>query len=145
MRWRPCARCPSRTSIKPNPSCGSGSPGSSAAAFSNAARAAAQFDTAKALDPNDPTPWIYDAILKQRDNRPVESLQDVQTSIAHTANRAIYRSRLLLDSDAAARSASLARIYGDLGIPQLAVEEAWKSLGTDPTNYSAHRFLADSY
>ena len=109
------------------------------------ARAAAQFDTAKALDPNDPTPWFYDAILKQRDNRPVESLQDVQTSIALNDNRAIYRSRLLLDSDAAARSASLARIYGDLGFQQLAVVEAWKSLGTDPTNYSAHRFLADSY
>lgn len=109
------------------------------------ARAAAQFDTAKALDPNDPTPWFYDAILKQRDNRPVEALQDVQTSIALNDNRAIYRSRLLLDSDAAARSASLARIYGDLGFQQLAVVEAWKSLANDPANYSAHRFLADSY
>src|SRR3569833_60594 len=104
------------------------------------ARAAAQFDTAKALDPNDPTPWFYDAILKQRDNRPVESLQDVQTSIALNDNRAIYRSRLLLDSDAAARSASLARIYGDLGFQQLAVVEAWKSLGSGPTRAAFNEF-----
>lgn len=109
------------------------------------ARAQAQFDLAKALDPKDPTPWFYDAILKQRDNRPVEALEDVQTSIALNDNRALYRSRLLLDSDAAARSASLARIYGDLGFQQLAVVEAWKSMANDPTNYSAHRFLADSY
>ncbi len=108
-------------------------------------RAAAQFDTAKQLDPADPTPWFYDAILKQSENRPAEALQDLQTSIALNDNRAVYRSRLLLDSDAAARNASLARIYGDLGFQQLALVEAWKSLAVDPGNYSAHRFLADSY
>src|SRR3569623_2668142 len=42
------------------------------------ARAAAQFDPAKALDRNAPPPWFYDAVLKPRDNRPVEALQDVQ-------------------------------------------------------------------
>jgi hypothetical protein len=51
----------------------------------------------------------------------------------------------LLDSDLAARSASQARIYSDLGFQQLALVEGWKSVNTDPTNYSAHRFLADSY
>ncbi|HEY6074392.1 MAG TPA: TonB-dependent receptor, partial [Anaerolineales bacterium] len=50
-----------------------------------------------------------------------------------------------LDQDLAARSASLARIYGDLGFPNLALVEGWKSVNTDPANYSAHRFLADSY
>ena len=52
---------------------------------------------------------------------------------------------LAVDSDLAARSASLARIYGDLGFQQLALVEGWKSVNTDPTNFSAHRFLADSY
>lgn len=108
-------------------------------------RAASQFDIAKALDPNDPTPWFYDAILKQSTNRPIEALHDLQSSIALNDNRAVYRSRLLLDSDAAARSASLARIYGDLGFERLALSEGWKSLDTDPTNHSAHRLLADSY
>lgn len=104
-----------------------------------------QFTIAKELDPLDPTPFFYDAIRKQTQNRPVEALQDLQKSIELNDNRAIYRSRLLLDSDLAARSAGLARIYTDLGFQQLALVEGWKSVNTDPGNYSAHRFLADVY
>ena len=36
--------------------------------------AAEQYALAKQLDPNDPTPWFYDAIRKQSENRPVEAL-----------------------------------------------------------------------
>jgi tetratricopeptide (TPR) repeat protein len=104
-----------------------------------------QFAIAKELDPNDPTPWFYDAIRKQSINRPVEALQDLQQSIELNDNRAIYRSRLLLDEDLAARSANLARIYNDLGFQQLALVEGWNSLNINPGNYSAHRFLADAY
>lgn len=104
-----------------------------------------QFAMAKELDPNDPTPWFYDAIRKQTENRPVEALEDLQKSIELNDNRAVYRSRLQLDQDEAARSASLARIYSDIGFEQLAVVEGAKSVNTDPTNFSAHRFLADSY
>ncbi|MGH8064370.1 MAG: TonB-dependent receptor domain-containing protein [Candidatus Entotheonellia bacterium] len=104
-----------------------------------------EYAIAKELDPKDPTPWFYDAIAKQTTNRPVEALRDLQKSIELNDNRAIYRSRLLLDADLAARSASLGRIYSDLGFQQLALVEGWKSVNTDPTNYSAHRFLADSY
>jgi hypothetical protein len=39
----------------------------------------------------------------------------------------------------------LGRIYSDLGFQQLALVEGWKSVNTDPANFSAHRFLADSY
>ena len=104
-----------------------------------------QFAMAKELDPQDPTAWFYDAILKQSQNRPVEALEDLQKSIELNDNRAVYRSRLMLDEDLAARSASLGRIYNDLGFQQLALVEGWKSVNTDPANYSAHRFLADSY
>jgi len=107
--------------------------------------AATEFANAKALDPNDPTPWLYDAIYKQTVNRPVEALHDMQRAIALNDNRAVYRSRLLLDQDLAARSASLARIYRDLGFQQRALLEGWKSVNTDPGNYSAHRLLADTY
>ena len=107
--------------------------------------ASSQFAVAKELDPSDPTPYFYDAILKQSVNRPVEALQDLQRSIALNDNRAVYRSRLLLDDDLAARSASLGRIYDDLGFQQLALVEGAQSVDTDPANYSAHRFLADSY
>jgi tetratricopeptide (TPR) repeat protein len=104
-----------------------------------------EYAIAKKLDPKDPTPWFYDAIAKQTTNRPVEALQDIQKAMELNDNRAVYRSKLLLDSDLAARSASLARIYNDLGFQQLALVEGWKSVNTDPTNHSAHRFLADSY
>ncbi len=104
-----------------------------------------EYATAKELDPKDPTPYFYDAIQKQTTNRPVEALHDLQRAIELNDNRAIYRSRLQLDSDLAARSASLARVYSDLGFQQLALVEGWKSVNTDPTNFSSHRFLSDSY
>jgi len=104
-----------------------------------------QYSIAKELDPADPTPWFYDAIRKQTDNRPVEALKDLQQSIALNDNRAVYRSRFLLDDDLAARSASLGRIYQDLGFQQLALAEGWKSVAAQPGNFSAHRFLSDSY
>jgi Tfp pilus assembly protein PilF len=104
-----------------------------------------EYQIAKELDPNDPTPWFYDAIRKQTINRPVEALHDLQKANELNDNRAVYRSKLMLDSDQAARSASLGRIYSDLGFQQRALVEGWNSVNTDPTNYSAHRFLADSY
>jgi tetratricopeptide (TPR) repeat protein len=104
-----------------------------------------EYAIAKELDPNDPTPWFYDAIAKQTTNRPVEALHNLQKAIELNDNRAVYRSKLLLDSDEAARSASLARIYSDLGFQQRALVEGWQSVNTDPSNFSAHRFLADSY
>jgi tetratricopeptide (TPR) repeat protein len=104
-----------------------------------------QFWIAKQLDPNDPTPWFYDAIRLQTENRPIEALHNLEKSIALNDNRAPYRSRLLLDEDVAVRQTSLARIYSDLGFNQVALVEATKSLNQDPTNYSAHRFLSDTY
>ena len=77
-----------------------------------------EYAVAKELDPKDPTPWFYDAIAKQTTNRPVEALHDLQQAIELNDNRAVYRSRLLLDADLAARSASLGRIYSDLGFQQ---------------------------
>jgi len=104
-----------------------------------------QFEMAKKLDPSDPTPFFYDAIEKQTTNRPVEALYDLQKAVELNDNRAVYRSKLLLDADLAARSASQARIYNDLGFQQRALVEGWKSVNTDPADFSGHRFLADTY
>lgn len=104
-----------------------------------------QFELAKALDPHDPTPWFYDAIQKQTQNRPIEALQDIQKSIELNDNRAVYRSRLLLDQDQAGRGSSLARIYDNLGFDKRAIMETAQSLSHDPSNHSAHRFLSDTY
>jgi tetratricopeptide (TPR) repeat protein len=104
-----------------------------------------QFTLAKQFDDNDPTAWFYNAILQQSQNSPIDALQDLQTAINLNDNRAVYRSRFLLDQDEAARDASQARVYQDLGFEQLARREAYKSLQISPQNHSAHRLLADSY
>ncbi|MDD5271658.1 MAG: tetratricopeptide repeat protein [Methylovulum sp.] len=106
--------------------------------------AATEFKIAKASDSKDPTPWFYDAILKQATNRPVAALHDMQQAKDLNGNRAVYRSRLLLDKDAAVRGTGLGRIYNDLGFNDVANRQAIKSLAIDPGNYSAQRLLADS-
>ena len=93
-----------------------------------------QYQLAKELDPLDPTAYLYDAIRLQTINRPVEALEQLDKSIELNDNRAVYRSRLLLDSDRAARGASLARIYQDLDFLDTGVREATNSLTLDPTN-----------
>lgn len=106
--------------------------------------AATQFDLAKQLDPNDPTPWFYEAILKQSQNQPVAAVRQLERSIERNGNRAVYRSLLLLDEDQAARSISVARTYDELGLHQPAISEAVNSLVLDPSNSSAHLFLSES-
>lgn len=107
--------------------------------------AASEFANATDLDPLDPTPLFYDAIRKQSANRPVEALQDLEQAIALNDNRAVYRSRLSLDSDLAARNVTQGQVYRDLGFERLGLVQGWRSLAFDPTDYSAHRLLADSY
>lgn len=106
---------------------------------------ASQLTLAKELDPRDPTPWFYDAIRRQTVNDPIGAARDLEQSVDLNDNRAVYRSRLLLDQDLAARSASLGRVYQALGFEELGLREGWKSIATDPANYSGHRLLADSY
>jgi tetratricopeptide (TPR) repeat protein len=106
---------------------------------------AEQFAIAEQLDPLDPTAFLYDAIRLQTENRPVEALRQLEKSIELNDNRAVYRSRLELDQDRAARGASLARIFNDLGFRQQGINEASKSVSIDPANAGAHRFLSDVY
>ncbi len=100
---------------------------------------------AKEMDPNDPTPWFYDSIRKQTTNRPGEAFLDMQRAIKLNDNRAIYRSSLLLDKDRADRNTSLARIYSDISFNSASSLIANDSINQDPTNWSAHRFLSDSF
>lgn len=100
---------------------------------------------AKDLDPKDPTPWLYSAILLQNENRPIEALRDLDGAIERNDNRAVYRSRLLLDEDRAVRGADLARIYDDLGFDSLGLVAARRSADLDQANFSSHLFLAGNY
>jgi tetratricopeptide (TPR) repeat protein len=101
--------------------------------------------SAKHLDPRDPTPWLYSSFFLRDLNRQVESLDELRRAIALNDNRAVYRSRLLLDRDLATKNVSLAKIYNQLGFEAWGAFEALNSLNADLTNSSAHLFLAETY
>jgi Tfp pilus assembly protein PilF len=108
-------------------------------------RANKELELARELDPNDPTPWLYSALLKQQQNRVNEAIGDLEKSQDLNENRSVYRSSLLLDQDRAVRSANLAAIYRDAGMFDVSVREASRAVSYDYANYSAHLFLASSY
>ena len=108
-------------------------------------RARKEIDLAKKLDPNDPTGWLYSALLNEQANRVNQAVGDLEKSQELNENRSIFRSRLLLDQDQAVRSANLAAIYRDVGMFDYAVQEASRAVNHDYLNYSAHLFLANCY
>jgi len=111
----------------------------------NDTRAAKELQRAKTLDPNDPTAWLYSALLDQQNNRINDAIRDLEKSQALNDNRSVYRSQLLLDQDRAVRSANLAAMYQDDGMDDWAVNEASRAVNYNYANYSAHLFLANSY
>ncbi len=108
-------------------------------------QAFATLETAKELDPRDPTPYLYSGIFRDDLYRPGRAVQDFQQSIRLNDNRAVYRSRLLLDRDRASRNVNLARAYRQLGLSEWGNSEAVTSELSDPTNSSAHLFLANTF
>jgi Flp pilus assembly protein TadD len=108
-------------------------------------RAAKEYKLAEKLDPEDPTPWLYSALMNQENNRINDAIRDLEKSQALNDNRSVYRSQLLLDQDQAVRSANLAAMYQDDGMFDVAVWEASRAVTYDYANYSAHLFLANSY
>lgn len=117
-------------------------------AYSQAGRFAeglGALETAKRLDPRDPTPWLYASFVLRDRNRQVDALAELQQAIARNDNRAVYRSRLLLDRDLATKNVSLVEVYRQLGFEAWGAFEAQNSLDADYTNASAHLFLSDTY
>jgi Tfp pilus assembly protein PilF len=104
-----------------------------------------ELDLAQKLDPNDPTSWLYSALLNQQANRINEAIENLEYSKELNENRSLFRSRLLLDQDQAVRGANLASIYRDAGMFDRSVQEAARAVNYDYGNYSAHLFLASSY
>lgn len=107
--------------------------------------AEAEFELARQFDPLDPTSRLYSSQLELSMNRPGAALQDIQSSIRVNDNRAVYRSRLLLDRDLATRTSSQGAIFRALGFEDLGALQGHESLARDPANFSAHYLLADSY
>ncbi len=109
------------------------------------AHAEKELRLAKQLDPADPTPWLYSALLNYDYNRNNEAIDDLEKSKSLNDNRSVFRSKLLLDQDQAVRGANLARMYQDTGMFDVSVRESAQAVDNDYANYSAHLFLANSY
>lgn len=107
--------------------------------------AATQWELAKQLDPNDPTPYFYEGVRKLFANDPIGAIEELETSRQLNDERALYRSETLLQSDAASRSATLARAYDEVGYDQGVLLSGWDALKNDPTSAEGHRLLADYY
>lgn len=94
------------------------------------------------LDPNDPTPELYRAIILRDLNRPTEAIHALNKAISLNDNRAVYRSRFLLDKDLAVKNVDLSILYNRLGLTDWAKSKALSSIKEDYTNSSGHLFLA---
>ena len=100
---------------------------------------------ARQKDPEDPTPWLYAALLNYQRRRPAEAIEDLERSVQLNDNRSLYRSRLLLDQDQAVRSANLANLYHSAGMAEVGRRESARAVMHDYANYSAHLNLAGSF
>ncbi len=104
-----------------------------------------ELDVAKRLDPNDPTGFLYSALLNQQGNRINPAVRELEYAQSTGDKRGIFRSRLLLEEDRAVRGANLAAVYRDAGLQEVSVHEAAQAVSSDYANFSAHLFLANSY
>ncbi len=104
-----------------------------------------EFGLAERLDPNEPTAWLYSALDLWQHNRLNEAIRSLERSVDLNDNRAIFRSRLLLDEDRAVRSANLAALYDDVGLPEVSYHTAVRAVSESYENFSGHLFLANNY
>jgi len=102
-------------------------------------------NNAATLDPMDPTPHLYSGIFYNDLDRPGIAIRELTRSIELNNNRAVYRSRFLLDQDSATRNVNLATFYNRLNVSEWGNYEALKAQVADPSNSSTHSFLAGTF
>lgn len=95
-------------------------------------------DKAAVLDPHDPSPLYYISWIKNGMNRPTEAIRALQKAIQLNDNRAIYRSRFLLDQDLSTKNIDLADVYNRLGLSEWATSKAVAAVKQDVSNCWAH-------
>lgn len=102
----------------------------------------AQYQLAQQIDGNDPTAYFYQAQLYRSQNQFPKAVQLLESAIEKNDNRAVYRSRFLLDSDIASRSADQSQLLQAIGFDQRAKNLAKSAIHSSPGDYSGHRSLA---
>jgi predicted Zn-dependent protease len=102
------------------------------------------FALAEKLDPADPTAWLYSALHRFQTHQVNDAVRDLEHSTELNDNRSIFRSRLQLDRDRAARSADLAAIYDAAGMTEVSDRAAGRAVEESYSDFAGHLFLADS-
>ncbi|MEO5340642.1 MAG: TonB-dependent receptor [Magnetococcus sp. MYC-9] len=97
---------------------------------------------ARTLDPRDPTPLLYEALILRDLNLPTQAIETLNQAIALNDNRGVYRSRFLLDGDLAVKNVDLSKLFNQLDMAAWAKNKAVASVRQDYTNASAHLFYA---
>ncbi|MCA8926598.1 MAG: FecR domain-containing protein [Alphaproteobacteria bacterium] len=108
-------------------------------------KAVAQFDLARAENPDDPEADLLTALERFAANDPIAALHAISAASAKSSARAPIRDRRGLDEDASVNGTALGRAYDVLGFDQLSRRTASQAVEQDPSNPGAHRFLAESY
>jgi len=103
--------------------------------------AKASLARAKRLDPKDPTPHLYESLWYNEIHRPGEAIRELDKARKLNDNRAVFRSRYLLDQDQAILMGNVSQIYSRLGFDQTSIQRAAQTLRINPENESAHRRL----
>lgn len=104
-----------------------------------------EFRLAQELDPNDPSPWLYRALLRHQESRVNEAVHDLERSLELNNNRSVFRSKLLLDRDRSIGSADLSALYEDAGLSNPAARAAERAVMSQYGSFSGHLFLANTY
>ncbi len=103
-----------------------------------------EYQRAMELDPNDPTPYLYRSFMRVAENDLVGALGDINKARELSGSRNVYRSKFLLDQDSAMQSASVGRVYQQLGFKERGRIEAVTAITGDYTNPTAHRLLSQT-
>ena len=106
--------------------------------------AAKQYARAQRADPQDPTPYFFNAIRLADQNQPVSAAQEMREALARNDNRAVYRGQALLEEDQALRKANEVNMDRVLGFDDAARAKASDAVERDPTAAVLHRALGDA-
>lgn len=104
-----------------------------------------EVELARTLDPADPTGWFYSALLNRERNEVNRAILDLERAVELNDGRQVYRSRVLLDQDAAVQGVHLAGMYDDAGLVDWSAYVAGRAVQLDPASHGAHLFLGDSH
>jgi len=104
-------------------------------------RANIALDRAKRLDPKDPTPWLYEAAIQYAGNQVSGAVNSLKMARDLNDNRAVLRSRYLLDQDEAVLMSNITRAYNDFGLDFTATQLAARAIEEAPLSGGAHRRL----